>query len=117
MIPGSPCRAEPSAIIDKIASGTVQSADTAQYTESNATSCAAMLRECRTHSGVRRRSHNSEHLASLTILIQIDKPVCLRPYVRAREPRACACVVCVRVRACVRLCACVRASVCTCVRG
>jgi len=49
----SPCRAGSRALVGKNASGAVQPADTAQYPESNATSCAAMLRDCRAHSSAR----------------------------------------------------------------
>ena len=49
----SPCRAGSRALVGKNASGVVQPADTAQYPESNATSCAAMLRDCRAHSRAR----------------------------------------------------------------
>ncbi len=49
----SPCRAESRALVGKNASGAVQPADGAQYPESNATSCAAMLRDCRAHSSAR----------------------------------------------------------------
>ena len=45
----SPCCAGSSAPVGKNTSGAVQPADTAQYPESNATSCAAMLRDCRAH--------------------------------------------------------------------
>ncbi len=45
----SPCRAGPPALVGKNTSGAVQPADTAQYPESSATSCAAMLRDCRAH--------------------------------------------------------------------
>ena len=45
----SPCRAESRALVGKNTSGAVQPADGAQYPESNATSCAAMLRDCQAH--------------------------------------------------------------------
>ena len=45
----SPCRAGSSALVGKNTSGAVQPADTAPDPESNATSCAAMLRDCRVH--------------------------------------------------------------------
>ncbi len=49
----SPWRAGSRALVGMNASGTVQPAETAQYPESNATSCAAMLRDCRAHSSAR----------------------------------------------------------------
>ncbi len=49
----SPCRAESRALVGQNTSGAVQPADGAQYPESNATSCAAMLRDCRAHSSAR----------------------------------------------------------------
>ena len=49
----SPCRAESRALVGKNTSGAVQPADGAQYPESNATSCAALLRDCRAHSSAR----------------------------------------------------------------
>jgi hypothetical protein len=52
----SPCRAESRALVGKNASGAVQPADGAQYPESNATSCAALLRDCRAHSSARMGS-------------------------------------------------------------
>jgi hypothetical protein len=56
MVTNSPRRAEPSALVGKNTSGTVQPADGAQYRESSATSCAARLRDCRAHGSARRRS-------------------------------------------------------------
>jgi hypothetical protein len=53
MITASPCRAEPSALVRK------------QHPESDASSCAAMLRDCRAHSTARRRQiSGGEPLAS-----------------------------------------------------
>jgi hypothetical protein len=53
MITASPCGAEPSALVRK------------QYPESDATSCAAMLRDCRAHGSARRRqTSGGEPLAS-----------------------------------------------------
>ena len=52
----SPCRSGSSALVGKNTSGAVQPTDTAQHRESNATSCAALLRDCRGHSSARRRS-------------------------------------------------------------
>jgi hypothetical protein len=49
----SPCRAGSRALVTKNTSGTVQPADGAQYPESNATGCAAMLRDCQAHSRAR----------------------------------------------------------------
>ena len=49
----SPRRSGPRALVGKNTSGAVQPADTAQYPESNATSCAAMLRDCQAHSHAR----------------------------------------------------------------
>ena len=49
----SPCGAGSRALVGKNASGWVPPAETTQYPESNATSCAAMLRECQAHSRVR----------------------------------------------------------------
>ena len=49
----SPFRAGSPALVGKNASSAVQPADTAQYPESNATSCAVMLRECRAHGRAR----------------------------------------------------------------
>ncbi len=48
----SPCRAGSPALVGKNTSGPVPPADTAQYPESTATSCAARLRECRARSSV-----------------------------------------------------------------
>jgi hypothetical protein len=49
----SPCRAESPALVSKNTSGAVQPADGAQYPESKATGCAAMLRDCQAHSRAR----------------------------------------------------------------
>jgi hypothetical protein len=49
----SPCRAGSRALVGKNTSGAVQPAETAQYPQSNATSCAALLRDCRAHSSAR----------------------------------------------------------------
>ena len=50
----SPCRAEESrALVVKNTSDAVQPADSTQYPESNATSCAAMLRDCQAHGTAR----------------------------------------------------------------
>ena len=49
----SPCRSGSSALVGKNTSGAVQPADGAQYPESNATSCAALLRDCRAHGSAR----------------------------------------------------------------
>jgi hypothetical protein len=51
-----PCRAGSRALVGKNTSGAVQPADGAQYPESNATSCAAMLRDCQAHSSARMSS-------------------------------------------------------------
>ena len=48
----NPCRAEQSALVGKN-SGTVPPAGTAQHPESNAASCAALLRDCQAHSSAR----------------------------------------------------------------
>ena len=52
----SPCRAGSRALVGKNASSAVLPAETAQYPESNAASCAAMLRDCRAHSSARMGS-------------------------------------------------------------
>ncbi len=49
----SPCCAGSPALVGKNTSGAVQPADTAQYPESKATRCAAMLRDCRAHGTAR----------------------------------------------------------------
>jgi hypothetical protein len=49
----SPCRAESRALVGQNTSGAVQPADGVQYHESNATSCAVMLRDCHAHSSAR----------------------------------------------------------------
>lgn len=83
----SPCRSGSSALVGKNTSGTVQPADSAQSPESNATSCAAMLRDCRAHGSARMgaTSPGEPRLiapSSLYILLSIGR---LRPmylYVR-----------------------------------
>jgi hypothetical protein len=55
----SPCRAGSRALVSKNTSGAVQPADGAQHPESNATSCAAMLRDCQAHSSARMGSTSS----------------------------------------------------------
>ncbi len=49
----SPCRAGSPALVGKNTSGAVPPASTAQYPESNAISCEAMLRDCRAHGTAR----------------------------------------------------------------
>jgi hypothetical protein len=52
----SPCRAGSRALVGKNASSAVLPAETAQYPESNAASCAALLRDCRAHNSARMGS-------------------------------------------------------------
>jgi hypothetical protein len=52
----SPCCAGSHALVVNSTSGGVQPADGAEYRGSNATGCAARLRECRAHGSARRRS-------------------------------------------------------------
>ena len=49
----SPCRAGSRSLVGNNTSGAVQPADTAQHPESNATSCAARLRDCQAHGRAR----------------------------------------------------------------
>jgi hypothetical protein len=70
----SPCRSGPRALVDKNLRGAMHPADTAQYPESNATSCAAMLRDCQEHGSPRVGTTSpGEPLAPLSLHAFIDR--------------------------------------------
>ncbi len=68
MLTDGPRRAGTSAHVGTNTSGTLPPVETTRHPESKATSCAALLRECRAHGSARRRSTGGgEPLASPTM--------------------------------------------------